>query len=375
VLEWTIDGNGPRFIKNGQEVSRVTRDLSVSVLPRGEVANATIRAKVRTKTGEIVTRRTELRVITIVAEPVLSFTPGALVNPSGFFVGGSATFQITFSSNVRAEDVQWSVADGKAAIAFGPQSTAPQIVVGLAPGTETLTANIAHFVDSPPQFTFEVYAYADPIPIHFIFICENDGHHVGFTNDIPGLITNVNHIYRQAGMSFTQASVAYTNNQEWYRHSDSNHIQRAIVDSRTGTEGLEVYIVSRLEPDVAGTTYPYKGILMVGTGSVRTLAHEIGHECGLSDIYTSVLGLYPLTMPLSRDHLSPADWNNGPGPQEYYPRGLPLSTVIERCLMFGYTSGGYDLPMDRVKGYKMGGIFCPVRVGVRWMNRTPAHNR
>ena len=69
-----------------------------------------------------------------------------------------------------------------------------------------------------------------------------------------------------------------------------------------------------------------------------------------------------------------ADWNNGPGPQEYYLRGLPLAAVIERCLMFGYTSGGYDLPMGRVKGYKMGGIFCPVSVGVQGMNRTPAHS-
>jgi len=53
---------------------------------------------------------------------------------------------------------------------------------------------------------------------------------------------------------------------------------------------------------------------------------------------------------------------------------LPLETVIKRCLMFGYTSGGYDLPMGRVKGYKMGGIFCPVSVGVQGMNRTPAHS-
>jgi len=374
VLEWSISGSGPRFLKDGQEVSKVTRDLSVSVLPRGTVSNFKIKAKARTFTGAIVTRQTELRVITVVVEPVLSFTPGAPVNPSGLFVNDSATFRIDFSSNVDADDVQWSAANGKAAIAFGPQSTAPQIVVGLAPGTETLAANITHYVGPPPQFNFEVYAHADPIPIHFMFICDTNGFHAGWASAIPGLITNVNHIYRQAGMSFTQASVAYTNNQEWYQHSDSNHIQRAIVDSRTFKKGLEVYIVSRLAPEVAGKNWTDRGILMVGTGSARTLAHEIGHQCGLSDIYTSVLGMPPLTMPLSPDHLTPADWNNGPGPQEYYPRGLPLSTVIERCLMFGYTSGGYDLPMGRVKGYNVSGIFRPVSVGVRGMNRTPAHD-
>ena len=69
------------------------------------------------------------------------------------------------------------------------------------------------------------------------------------------------------------------------------------------------------------------------------------------------------------------DWNNGPGPQEYYQRGLPLAAVIRRCLMFGYTSGGHDLPMGRVKGYNVSGIFRSISVGVQGMNRTPAHKK
>jgi hypothetical protein len=373
VLEWTIDGNGPRFIKNGQEVSRVTRDLSVSVLPRGEVANATIRAKVRTKTGEIVTRRTELRVITIIAEPVLSFDPGALVNPSGLFVGGSATFQITFSSNVDEDDVQWSVANGKAAFVFGSQGTASRVVVGLAPGTETLTAEIAHFVDSSPQFTFEVYPEANPIPIHFMFICDNNGNHAGSASDIPGLITGVNDIYRQAGIRFAQASVTYTNEIFWYLNSDMIDYQKDIINAMTGTEGLEAYIVPNIATNVAGKNFFNKGLLMTNTVSAHILAHEIGHQCGWEDIYTAVSNQPPLTMPLSKSHLSPADWNNGPGPQEYYQRGLPLATVIRRCLMFGYTSGGNDIPTGPIKGYSKEGEFGPVRVGTQGMDRFPKH--
>jgi len=82
-----------------------------------------------------------------------------------------------------------------------------------------------------------------------------------------------------------------------------------------------------------------------------------------------------MTMPLSRDHLSTADWNNGPGPQEYYPRELPLATVIKRCLMFGYTSGGKDIPAGPIKGYDKKGVFGPVPVGVQGMERRPAHKK
>ncbi|MDD3584653.1 MAG: hypothetical protein PHG74_11625 [Kiritimatiellae bacterium] len=296
------------------------------------------------------------------------------LNPSGLFVGGSATFQITFSSNVRAEDVQWSVADGKAALAFGPQSTAPQIVVGLAPGTETLTANVAHFVGSSPQFNFEVYDYADPIALHFMLICDNNGNHAGSASDIPGLITGVNDIYRQEGLRFAQASVSYTNEISWYLNSEIRNIQQEIVNVMTNTGGLEIYIVPNIAPGVAGRSYPNQGLLMTNTVSAHILAHEIGHQCGWRDIYTFRPDRPPLTMPLSRDHLSPADWNNGPGPQEYYPRELPLATVIKRCLMFGLTSGGNDIPAGPIKGYDKEGKFGSVPVGTQGMNRFPKHD-
>jgi len=41
------------------------------------------------------------------------------------------------------------------------------------------------------------------------------------------------------------------------------------------------------------------------------------------------------------------NWNNGPGPQEYYPRGLQQAGVIDRLLMSG---GGVDIPSGRVYG-------------------------
>jgi hypothetical protein len=375
VLEWSISrNNGPRFVKDGQEVSAVTRDFSVAVLPRGEVSNFKIRAKVRTETGVIITRQTELRVITVVAEPVMSFDPGAPVNPCGLFVNDSATFKVEFSSNVNADDVQWSVANGNAALALAPQSTAPQTVVGLAPGTEKLMVSIAHFVDSPPQFTFEVYPYAAPIPVHFMFICDSSGNHVGSTNDIPGLLDDVNHIYRQAGLRFSQASISYTNDNFWYDHSNLTIVQRDIVNAMQRTGGLEVYIVPNLGSGVLGCNHKNLGLLLTGTSLPGVLAHEIGHQCGWQDIYISRPALTDATITgsVSKSRL-PFDWNNGPGPQEYYPRGLQHSALITRLLMFGAAAGGTDIPAGPIHGLDKHGVAGPVQTGVMGMNRTPSH--
>ena len=79
-------------------------------------------------------------------------------------------------------------------------------------------------------------------------------------------------------------------------------------------------------------------------------------------------------MPLSKSHLSPADWNNGPGPQEYYGRGLPHTTLIRRLLMFGAAAGGTDIPAGPVYGLDKQGMSGLVTVGVQGMIKTPQHN-
>ena len=375
VLSWEISGSA-RFLEDGQEKTRVKNAGSVAVLPKDVVGQSRITAKVRIGDRQTVTDTVLFGTVSLRAEPVHSFSIGSNINPCGLFVGDTAVLYLG-ADGVDQAHIRWSTRSG--AVALGANSAGSllieQTISGAGPGADTVSANIDYLWGAePPQYNLTVYAPEPPVPVHFMFICDDNGNHVGSASDIPSLIADVNYIYRQAGIRFVRASVAYTNNNFWYQHSYSNQVQEAIVDLRTGTDGLEVYIVPDIATNVPGRNYPDKGILMTGTGSARTLAHEIGHECGWGDIYTSAPGQPQMTTVLSPDHLTPADWNNGPGPQEYYPRGLPLSTVIERCLMFGYTSGGYDVPMGRVKGYNVSGIFRSISVGVRGMNRTPAHD-
>jgi hypothetical protein len=68
------------------------------------------------------------------------------------------------------------------------------------------------------------------------------------------------------------------------------------------------------------------------------------------------------------------DWNNGPGPQEYYPRGLQQATLIVRLLMYGTTAGGKDIPTGSVYGLNKEKVLANIVTGVQSMNRTPSHD-
>jgi len=70
----------------------------------------------------------------------------------------------------------------------------------------------------------------------------------------------------------------------------------------------------------------------------------------------------------------PLDWNNGPGPQEYYLRGLSHTTLIRRLLMFGAAADGTDIPAGSVYGLDKQGMSGLVTVGVQGMIKTPQHN-
>ena len=378
VLSWEISGNA-RFLADGQERTRVENAGSVAVLPKGVPGQSLVTAKVRIGDRQTVTDTVRFGTVSLRAEPVHDFAVNPSephINPCGLFTGDTAALYLE-ADGVDAEHLHW--ATGSGAVALGANVTEGslirQSVTGSAPGTDTISANVDHLWGAgPPQYGLTVYAPETPVPVHFMFVCDTNGSHAGSASEIPSLIAGVNYIYRQAGVRFEQTSIAYTNNQDWYQNSDDSDVQDAIVDSRTGTGGLEVYLVPNIAPNVPGRSKSGRGLLMTGTDSVHILAHEIGHECGWSDIYTSAPGQPQMTTLLSPDHLSPADWNNGPGPQEYYLRGLPLATVIRRCLMFGYTIGGNDIPAGPVRGYDKTGVLGPVPVGAQGMNREPKHN-
>jgi hypothetical protein len=381
VLNWTV-GGGSRFSRDGQDAGSVLYAADAAdVVPAGSAGACTVTAKCLTQQKSTVTRTAALTLVGIAAEPVFSSgATGMPPNPSGFFAGGAASFTASFSPNLDAADIHWRVEGESAALALAVDATAPQTLFGLAPGGGALVADIDRFMGPPPKFSFTVHQEEPPsIPVHFMFIRDPfSGDHAGSETDLPGLIDGVNVIYRQTGIRFHCASVAYTNESLWYLGSSLPQHQLAIVNSRRGTQGLEVYIVPMLAGHDLGMNWKGRGLLITGTSDVHVLAHEIGHECDWNDVYTNPddksAPQFDMTTELSVKHLSPADLAGGPSPRGYYEPGRKLAAVIRRCLMFGRSSGGNDIPSGSVTGYDTQGNLGPVNTGMLQMNRTPKHD-
>jgi hypothetical protein len=387
VREWEISGDAARFIKDGQEVKKVANSQSVSVLPKETFGNCTITARCRIPTGGTVTRTAEFRVITLAAEPVMTFAfADGLVNPSGLFMGSSAVMVVAVSPNVDHGDVSWETAVGAVSVAGHARAGLYEKadVSGTSLGGDTVRMKIADFCGDPPAFDLEVHLAQSPVPVHFVFLCGANGEHAGSESQISGLISGANAIFQQAGMSFYNASTEYHTNASWHANSANLEVQLSITGILQGTGGLEVYFVPQLDEGRPGKNYGSRGILLTDSPGQRIFAHELGHPCGLRDIYNRhKLTTLTVTGPVVRSRL-PLDWNNGPGPQEYYTRGLEQAAVNKRLLMYGYTDGGVDIPAGRVYGlsvrtYLYSGTVSNVidrlniPVGLSDINRTPSH--
>lgn len=80
-----------------------------------------------------------------------------------------------------------------------------------------------------------------------------------------------------------------------------------------------------------------------------TLAHELGHACGWPDLYIQYKDQPSISGLTSATRL-PDDWNNGPGPAEYYDRYQTQALLLTHLLMYGYPQGGRDIPSGSVYG-------------------------
>ena len=80
------------------------------------------------------------------------------------------------------------------------------------------------------------------------------------------------------------------------------------------------------------------------------LAHEIGHQCGLYDIYKAMTNTPLVVSCLPSYNRLPYDWGGG-----YYSNELTQADLVQRLLLYGVGSAsdpnpGIDIPSGQVYG-------------------------
>ena len=154
----------------------------------------------------------------------------------------------------------------------------------------------------------------------------------GYTAEsITNIVNGVNEIYAQVCMKFEIDSISSTNDDYLANVHFTNSTQWVSlisIDNNTGM--LELYFVPILDGGVTAF-HSRRGIVVGPAANVRTLSHEIGHACGLPDIYDfhrdtalSITGVP------TKDRM-PNDWG-------WYPINVTHKMVVGKLLMYGYSS-------------------------------------
>ena len=168
-----------------------------------------------------------------------------------------------------------------------------------------------------------------------------------------------NDIYRQVGVSFYLDSVIVTNIPDAYNllyDSTTNGVWNydRLVNVGHDTGGIECYFVNSFvfEDEAEGAIIAANcpsGLVMTAEAGVVTLAHEIGHAFGLSDIYVSTeekpsIPSVPSPISVETNYVcltaASWDWNGGcvgfgEGGCRYYSKATRMKSIIRRLIMYG----------------------------------------
>lgn len=163
---------------------------------------------------------------------------------------------------------------------------------------------------------------------------------------ISNQLCEINRIFRQAAVTFEIISCIQTNLTELSNIVETNEVQQsALFSILPQGEGLEVYYVKSIIGDAAAFWTP-RGIIIGEGVSARTVAHELGHACGLRDVYGTVIlsnCTFTAEGQLSKGEM-PDDWGR-------YRSVDNQCAIIERLLMFGAASGtGTDISFGDIHG-------------------------
>ena len=249
------------------------------------------------------------------------------------------------------------------------------VVRGVNPGPFTLEISID---DLPPSYHPYIHGQVlEPTvtPIHVYIICDASGTPAVSTATVDAWVAEANRIYKQAAMSFTVAGVEHVTNEAWtVIESDAKFDQ--VVSYANVTSGIELYCVANItfaaglhsDPRLTPND-PRCGMAVQSSAQCGTMAHEIGHACGLKDIR------YALQDATCENLAGSPNWSGGDG-TGYHEPGLAHAGVVQRLMMYFMENATHsDVPVGSVMGTD-NSLPDPYPVGVgldSMTTRTPLH--
>ncbi len=201
------------------------------------------------------------------------------------------------------------------------------------------------------------FSMGETVKLHCWIVGDDDGGTSCSADSIQALVDGINQIYNQVALSFSIGSVSFTNDTRLSDLVYSDAAQRnAICAITNNTDGLELYFIRHLEGRPTAF-YRSDGIVIGPRANVRSVAHEIGHACGMKDVYDRASGTGLVVEGFPAKNRMPHDWG-------WYPSETTQADILGRLLMYGYTSDSKaDIPFGDVYGLYYVNSWNPISGG------------
>lgn len=196
------------------------------------------------------------------------------------------------------------------------------------------------------------------VPVDVYALAENDGsRQVLDQTSFQEILREVNGVFSQVAMEFDLRSFVVVSNHEWMVFDDKYEFLD-VLDGCPSSNGIPIYVVESLVGADSGWTLENEGCCVEANAGYLVFAHEIGHMCGLEDIYASAQNVIAIenieeVSVLDDEAMSswqPMDWGR-------YPAGITQGELVNRMLMNGYVylnaTNGADITLGDVYGVRI----------------------
>ena len=317
-----------------------------------------------------------LIVITVVANSA----PNILWHPAGIAKNGMGIYSMNIEPLDLNDHIEWSKLNDKINITGNGKGSTVTIQAGNELGFSGLTAKVMDF-QFPTLFNIQILEPKTINVVAFI-VCNNDGSNVPITPaGVANKIEKVNEKLCYAAMTFNLVEIKYVSNTVWqtvvYGGGAPSPQMLEFEAVTNPSNGLKLFFVKEIVHtngvDTANGLRRPNAIAISPNANDTTLAHEIGHACGLYDIYdlrkigNNFIYLQGL---VAADRMNPLDWGGG-----LYAKNLQQAELVKRLLMYGYTNDTKGcIPHGDVFGLDaQQNTPVMIKVGLDGMNRQPQH--